>query len=87
MIRRRRGFTLIELLVVIAIIENANSRDIIRCDIFNPGHLPASDSTDVTNGRRIARDRHREGCNALFVDWHSEYVRAEKMTVDMWRDR
>jgi prepilin-type N-terminal cleavage/methylation domain-containing protein/prepilin-type processing-associated H-X9-DG protein len=69
------------------IIESANSRDIIRCDIFNPGHLPTSDSTDVTNGRRIARDRHREGCNALFLDWHSEYVRAEKMTVDLWRDR
>jgi prepilin-type N-terminal cleavage/methylation domain-containing protein/prepilin-type processing-associated H-X9-DG protein len=56
------------------IIEDENSQEIMRCDIFDPGHLPTSNSTDITRGRRIARERHREGCNVLFLDWHSEYV-------------
>jgi prepilin-type N-terminal cleavage/methylation domain-containing protein/prepilin-type processing-associated H-X9-DG protein len=69
------------------IIEDENSREISRCDIFDVGHLPASNSTDITRGRRIARERHRKGCNVLFLDWHSEYVEAENMTVGMWRDK
>ncbi|MHC4546197.1 MAG: H-X9-DG-CTERM domain-containing protein [Planctomycetota bacterium] len=35
--------------------------------------------------RRVARDRHRDGCNAAFLDGHSDYVQAEKMTERMWR--
>jgi prepilin-type N-terminal cleavage/methylation domain-containing protein/prepilin-type processing-associated H-X9-DG protein len=69
------------------IIESENSPEIIRCDIFIRTHLPDSDSTDINDGRRIARQRHREGCNVLFLDWHSEYVGAEDMTMDMWRDK
>lgn len=68
------------------IIEDKDSPEIMRCDIFSPNHLPTSDSTDVTYGRRIARERHRDGCNVLMLDWHSEWVRAEDMTIDMWRD-
>jgi prepilin-type N-terminal cleavage/methylation domain-containing protein/prepilin-type processing-associated H-X9-DG protein len=69
------------------IIEDENSQEIMRCDIFDPGHLPTSNSTDITRGRRIARERHRQGCNVLFLDWHSEYVNAEDMTLGMWRDK
>jgi len=69
------------------IIESATSREIIRCDIFIRTHLPLSDSQDINDGRRIARARHRQGCNVLFLDWHSEYVKAETMTIDMWRDK
>lgn len=69
------------------IIENINSPDILRCDIFDPGHLPMSVSQDVTRGRRIARDRHRDGCNNLFLDWHAEYIKAEDNTIRYWRDR
>jgi prepilin-type N-terminal cleavage/methylation domain-containing protein/prepilin-type processing-associated H-X9-DG protein len=69
------------------IIESATSREIIRCDIFISTHLPLSESHDINDGRRIARERHRAGCNALFLDWHSEYVKAEDMTVNMWRDK
>ncbi len=69
------------------IIENETSPDIIRCDIFIPTHLPLSNNLDVNDGRRIARERHSEGCNVLFLDWHSEYVKAEDMTIDMWRDK
>ncbi len=69
------------------IIEDQFSPDIIRMDIFNPGHLPMSNSVDAQNCRRVARERHRDGCNVLFLDWHSEWVRAEDNTVNMWRDR
>jgi len=69
------------------IIESETSPEIIRCDIFIRTHLPDSDSHDVNDGRRIARQRHNKGCNALFLDWHSEYVGAEDMTIDMWRDK
>jgi prepilin-type N-terminal cleavage/methylation domain-containing protein/prepilin-type processing-associated H-X9-DG protein len=69
------------------IIESADSAEIIRCDIFMRTHLPLSDDHDLNNGQRIARARHRQGCNVLFVDGHSEYVAAEAMTIDMWRDK
>jgi prepilin-type N-terminal cleavage/methylation domain-containing protein/prepilin-type processing-associated H-X9-DG protein len=69
------------------IIENEDSQDIIRCDIFIRTHLPDSTSTDINDGRRVARQRHNKGCNALFLDWHSEYVKADDMTVEMWRDK
>jgi len=69
------------------IIEDEHSRELSRCDVFTATHLPTSTSQDITRGRRIARDRHRDGCNVLFLDWHSEYVPAEAMTVRMWRDK
>ena len=69
------------------IIEDKDSRDINRCDIFDPGHLPMSNSKDITRGRRIARERHKDGCNVLFLDWHADYSRAEDMTIDSWRDK
>ncbi|MHC4647097.1 MAG: prepilin-type N-terminal cleavage/methylation domain-containing protein [Planctomycetota bacterium] len=56
-----------------------------RCDVWHPGHMPTSNSQDETTGRRIARKRHKEGSNCLFLDWHVEYVATEEMTVDMWR--
>lgn len=56
------------------------------CDIWNPGHLPSSDSQDRYRGRRIARDRHKNsGSNCLYLDWHVGWVAAEDMTIDMWR--
>ena len=67
------------------IIRKANDPGNNRCDIWNPGHMPSSDSKDVTRGRRVARTRHRKGCNSLFLDWHVEWVAAEDMTIDMWR--
>ncbi len=69
------------------IIEDQNSPDALRMDIFHTGHLPMSNLVDRQTGRRVARERHRDGCNVLFLDWHSEWVRAEDNTVRMWRDR
>ncbi len=66
------------------VIQARTDPDISRCDVFNAGHLPTSNSDDITYGRRIASQRHREGSNALFVDWHATWVRSEEMTEDMW---
>jgi len=70
------------------IIENEFSSDIARCDIFHPGHLPMStNETDRTHGRRIARERHGDGCNLLFFDWHAEQMKAEDITIRTLRTR
>ena len=50
-------------------------------DCWRPPHLP----TGPDGTRRVARDRHRNGCNAMFLDGHSDWVQAEKMTERMWR--
>jgi len=67
------------------IITNANERDITRCDVFEPEHLPDSDVEAVSGGRRVARARHRSGCNVIYLDWHAGYMDAEDVTVEMWR--
>jgi prepilin-type processing-associated H-X9-DG protein len=64
---------------------SATDPDVYRCDVWNPGHLPTSDSQDVTNGRRIARERHKNGCNGLYLDWHVEWLAAEDITADQYR--
>jgi prepilin-type N-terminal cleavage/methylation domain-containing protein/prepilin-type processing-associated H-X9-DG protein len=67
------------------VIKTANDPDVYRCDVWNPGHLPTSDSQDVTYGRRVARARHKNGANCLYLDWRVEWMAAEDMTADMWR--
>lgn len=70
------------------IIEDRFSNNISRCDIFNPGHLPTSEEeTSRTYGRRIARQRHGEGCNLLFLDWHAEQMKAEEITIKTLRNK
>ena len=59
----------------------------MRLDIFSPSHLPSSDDSDVTYGRRVARDRHSVGCNVLYVDSRADWVGSDEMTVAMWRDK
>jgi prepilin-type N-terminal cleavage/methylation domain-containing protein/prepilin-type processing-associated H-X9-DG protein len=66
------------------IIANATDRDVTRCDVFRPSHLPNSEDQGVGTGRRVARVRHKNGCNCLFLDMHTEWMAAEKMTVQMW---
>jgi prepilin-type N-terminal cleavage/methylation domain-containing protein/prepilin-type processing-associated H-X9-DG protein len=66
------------------IITKATDRDVTRCDVFRPSHLPDSDDQGIGSGRRVARARHKYGCNCLFLDWHVEWMAAEKMTVEMW---
>ena len=69
------------------IVETEDSPNIMLCDIWQESHLPPSETTDIYNGRRVANERHREGSNVLFLDWHSEYIAAEKNTIRLWRDK
>ena len=69
------------------IIKEEGDPDILRLDVWNPGHLPGSTSEDIGRGRRVARDRHRQGANYLFLDWHAEYVATEDMNINYWRDK
>ena len=69
-----------------SIIRKANDDGENRCDVWTLTHLPDSDNEDITQGRRVARARHKEkGCNMLFLDWHVEYKEAEDVNIDMWR--
>jgi len=54
------------------VVENLDSLEIGQCDVFNPGHIASSKIEYGTNGHRVAHARHRDGCNVLFLDWHSE---------------
>jgi prepilin-type processing-associated H-X9-DG protein/prepilin-type N-terminal cleavage/methylation domain-containing protein len=67
------------------IIAKAGDEGYNRCDVWNPGHLPASDSEDLNTGRRVARERHNKGANCLFLDWHVEWLATEDNTIDLWR--
>ena len=67
------------------IITSAEDRDLTRNDVFTESHLPMSDNEDIGSGRRVARARHRSGCNVLYLDWHVDYMEAEDMTVEMWQ--
>jgi len=68
------------------IIRRADDNGWNLCDVWNPGHLPSSNSQDTYRGRRVARDRHKDrGCNSLYLDWHVEWIAADKMTINMWR--
>jgi len=66
------------------IIEDEDDPDLVRCDVFHKNHLPDSEDESMTYGRRVARDRHRDGCNVLYLDWRAEYIAADDMTEEMW---
>jgi len=78
------------------IVDDSDSKLITECDVFNRNHLPDSTDEGVSSGRRVAGDRHRQGCNVVFADWHSAYVEAQDMAgaqqhlgerapgIDMW---
>jgi len=69
------------------IIEEEGDPDVLRLDVWNSGHLPGSTSQDITWGRRVAKDRHRQGANYLYLDWHAEYIATEDMNINYWRDK
>jgi prepilin-type N-terminal cleavage/methylation domain-containing protein len=69
------------------IITSRTSSGYERCDVWSTSHLPSSDDETILNGRRVARERHKQGCNVLKMDWSVDYVDADEMTIDMWRLR
>ena len=70
------------------VLEDISNPDRGRFDFFKKEHLPMSDTeNDVTDGRRIAQDRHSGGCNLLFFDWHAEKMKAEDITIRTFRGK
>ncbi len=62
-----------------AIITSATDPGLGSNDVFRPIHLPMSES-----GRRVARQRHKRGCNVLYLDWRVGYVDAQDVTKEQW---
>ncbi len=70
--------------------EDGPSRPIIRedidlggrgnFDVWHPSHLPSG----ADGQRRVAKARHRDGCNVAFMDGGSDWIQAEEMTERMW---
>ncbi len=72
------------------IIENIDTPSLGKCDVFRREQMPSSSSPL----RRVARERHRKGYNALYADWHVEWQATllelpeqEAITLEsnMWR--
>ena len=72
-----------------SIIENIDSPGLGRCDVFKRENMPSS-----SGDRRVARERHRKGYNALYADWHVDWQATlvdlpeqEAITLEsnMWR--
>ena len=69
------------------IIRSATDPGLGRNDVFRPNQLPflfpdLDSNTDGT--RRVAKQRHQQGCNVLYLDWHAAYAPAERMSRDEW---
>lgn len=69
------------------VIQDALSPDLDRMDIWKVTHLPNSTDVSVEDGRRVARERHKDGANYLFLDWHADYIATEDMDIRYWRDK
>jgi len=52
-------------------------------DVWHPTHLPSG----ADGQRRVAKARHRDGCNVAYMDGGSGWVQGEKMIPQMWDPR
>jgi len=68
------------------IVKGYQDAELFLNDVWHPTHLPSSNARDTTYGRRVAKNPHLGGPDALYFDGHSGWVKAEKMTADMWRE-
>ena len=56
-------------------------------DVWSPSHLPyAAGGRYLNSGRRVARARHGPGANLMFYDGHAGWKKADRITVDDWRE-
>lgn len=53
------------------IILTSKDPGVFTLDVWDKLHMPNS---TAKNQRRVARERHRKGYNALYADWHVEYL-------------
>ena len=68
------------------IVKGYQDAELFLNDVWHPTHLAASKAEDTTYGRRVARNRHLGGPNVLHFDGHSGWMKAQRMTGDMWRE-
>ncbi|MBX3747776.1 MAG: prepilin-type N-terminal cleavage/methylation domain-containing protein [Verrucomicrobiae bacterium] len=78
--------------------ENGNWRPIITGyrdaitdlnDVWAPGHLPYREGPGplrLSGERRVAAQRHSQGANAVFLDGHARYLKAQAIVTDLWRE-
>ncbi len=56
-------------------------------DVWSPTHLPyPANGTRLNGERRVAARRHGLGSSMLFMDGHSEWMRADRIRIDLWRE-
>jgi prepilin-type processing-associated H-X9-DG protein len=71
---------------------NATDNEMLCVDVWNTFHLPTNnmpeEQMNLGSGNRVAKNRHREGSNYLYLDWHVEYretPETEEEAAAMWR--
>jgi len=65
-----------------------NTASIVLNDIWSPSHLPYATGGKILNAnRRVARARHGNGANMMFFDGHAGWLKAEQITIDLWREQ
>lgn len=61
------------------VIQHEDDPGMGRTDAWDRNHLAHSEvSPDTWGGRRVARNRHRRGYNALYLDWHVSKVAVDQ---------
>ena len=68
------------------IVKGYQDAELLLNDVWHPTHLSNSKAQETTYGRRVAKNRHLGGPNLLYFDGHSGWLKAERMTGDMWRE-
>lgn len=56
-------------------------------DVWRPWHLPSWPNLSDRTRRRVAKARHRDGCNVMLLDGHSTWVQAEKNIPKLWQPK
>lgn len=53
-------------------------------DVWKPIHLPSWPVDRDFDERRAAKARHKDGCNAVYLDGRSDWVKAEDNLPNLW---
>jgi len=69
-----------------AIVTGLNDPELLRHDVWHPTHISSSRATDPSLGRRVSNHRHNGGPNVLYYAGNADWMKAGRMTVDMWRE-
>lgn len=59
-------------------------------DVWSPDHLPyrpVRRSHRLNSARRVAADRHSQGCNLMYFDGHAGWKDSRRMTINDWREK